>query len=186
MPETSFDTIVIGSGPGGYVAAIRCAQLGQKTAIVERERLGGVCLNWGCIPTKALLRSSEVYHILNNLDAYGFSARDIRFDLDKVVKRSRRVADQLSGGVKFLMRKNRIQVIEGEARLAGEGQITVTQGGQPTEYRAKNIILATGARARTLPGVEPDGRLIWTYREAMVPPVMPQSLLVIGSGAIGI
>ncbi|MFP4003820.1 MAG: dihydrolipoyl dehydrogenase [Alphaproteobacteria bacterium] len=186
MTDTSFDTIVIGSGPGGYVAAIRCAQLGQKTAVIERERLGGVCLNWGCIPTKALLRSSEVYHILNNLDEYGFSARDIRFDLDNVVRRSRKVADQLSGGVKFLMRKNKVQVIEGEARLAGEGRITVEREGRSTEYRAKNIILATGARARSLPGIEPDGRLIWTYREAMVPPVMPQSLLVIGSGAIGI
>ena len=186
MAETSFDLIVVGGGPGGYVAAIRAAQLGMKTAVVEREHLGGICLNWGCIPTKALLRSSEINHILHNLDAYGFTAKDISFDLAKVVKRSRGVAKQLSSGVGYLLKKNKVTVIDGHARLNGAGKLKVEKDGKAVgDLTAKHIILATGARARTLPGLEPDGKLIWTYREAMVPDVMPKSLLVIGSGAIG-
>ncbi len=181
-----FDVIVVGSGPGGYVAAIRCAQLGLSTAIVEREHLGGICLNWGCIPTKALLRSSEVFHTLQHLEDYGFSADNVRFDLGKVVSRSRSIAKRLSDGVRFLMKKNKITVINGTGRLAGPGQVAVSGPEGETLYGAGSIILATGARARTLPGLEPDGRLIWTYKEAMVPPAMPGSLLVVGSGAIGI
>jgi len=181
MPET-FDVIVIGGGPGGYVSAIRCAQLGLKTAVVEREKLGGICLNWGCIPTKALLRSSEIFHLMHRLNEFGFSADNIRFDLAKIVERSRKVSQQLSGGVAFLMKKHKIAVIAGEATLAGAGRIQVGD----KDYAAKNIVLATGARARTLPGLEPDGKLIWTYREAMVPDTFPKSLLVVGSGAIGI
>ena len=181
MPET-FDVIVIGGGPGGYVSAIRCAQLGLKTAVVEREKLGGICLNWGCIPTKALLRSSEIFHLMHRLNEFGFSADNIRFDLAKIVERSRKVSQQLSGGVAFLMKKHKIAVISGEATLAGAGRIQVGD----KDYAAKNIVLATGARARTLPGLEPDGKLIWTYREAMVPDTFPKSLLVVGSGAIGI
>ncbi len=178
-----FDTIIIGSGPGGYVAAIRCAQLGQKTAIIEREHLGGICLNWGCIPTKALLRTAEVYHQMTHADAFGLSATGVDFDLRKVVERSRGIAKQLSTGVRGLMRKNKITVIEGEGRLAGPGKVQVDE---ETVYGAKTIILATGARARTLPGLEPDGEMIWTYKEAMVPETMPKSILVVGSGAIGI
>ena len=186
MADTSFDLIVVGGGPGGYVAAIRAAQLGMKTAVVEREHLGGICLNWGCIPTKALLRSSEINHILQNLDAHGFSAKDISFDLGKVVKRSRGVAKQLSGGVSHLLKKNKVTVVDGHGRLNGEGKVRVEKNGKTvTDLSAKHIVLATGARARTLPGLEPDEKLIWTYREAMVPTVMPKSLLVIGSGAIG-
>jgi len=181
MSET-FDVIVIGGGPGGYVCAIRAAQLGLKTAVAEREKLGGICLNWGCIPTKALLRSSEIFHLMHRLGEFGFSADNIRFDLAKIVERSRKVSQQLSGGVAFLMKKHKIAVISGEAKLAGTGKIAVGD----KEYAAKNIVLATGARARTLPGLEPDGKLIWTYREAMVPDAMPKSLLVVGSGAIGI
>jgi dihydrolipoamide dehydrogenase len=187
MAETSFDLIVVGGGPGGYVAAIRAAQLGLKTAVVEREHLGGICLNWGCIPTKALLRSAEVGHLLRHADAYGFSARDVSFDLKKVVKRSRDVAGQLSRGVGHLMKKNKIAVFDGHGRLAGPGKLKVEKDGKPVaDLAAKNIILATGARARSLPGLEPDGRLVWTYKEAMVPETMPKSLLVVGSGAIGI
>ena len=188
MPDTSFDILIIGSGPGGYIAAIRAAQLGFKTAIIEREHLGGICLNWGCIPTKALLRSSEIYHLLHRLDEFGFSAKDIVFDLKKIVERSRKVAARLSNGVAFLMKKNKITVFDGTARLKAKGKIAVTgKDGKPLpDLTAKHIILATGARARTLPGLEPDGKLIWTYKEAMVPDVMPKSLLVIGSGAIGI
>ena len=185
MAETQFDLIVIGAGPGGYVAAIRAAQLGLKTAIVEREHLGGICLNWGCIPTKALLRSSEIFHLMHRLGEFGFSADNIKFDLAKIVERSRKVATQLSNGVKFLMKKNKITVIDGEAKLTTKNKVTVTGKGAG-EYQAKNIIIATGARARALPGLEPDGKLIWTYKEAMVPAAMPKSLLVIGSGAIGI
>lgn len=186
MPETTYDLVVIGSGPGGYVAAIRASQLGLKTAIVERAELGGICLNWGCIPTKALLRSAEIYQTLHRLEEFGLKADNITFDAAAVVKRSRNVAAQLSNGVKFLMKKNKIDVIEGTARLAAPGRISVDGKSGNSEVAAKNIILATGARARTLPGLEPDGKLIWTYREAMVPPSMPKSLLVIGSGAIGI
>ncbi|MBX6321551.1 MAG: dihydrolipoyl dehydrogenase [Rhodospirillaceae bacterium] len=181
----SFDLVVVGSGPGGYVAAIRGAQLKLKTAIVERDQLGGICLNWGCIPTKALLRSSEVAHILHNLDAYGFSASNVAFDIKKIVTRSRKVAAQLSSGVKFLMKKNGIAVIEGRARLAGPGRLAVEKDGKTGEVAAKHIVLATGARPRTLPGLEPDGKLVWTYKEAMVPDTLPGSLLVVGSGAIG-
>jgi dihydrolipoamide dehydrogenase len=187
MADTSFDLVVIGTGPGGYVAAIRAAQLGMKTAVVEREHLGGICLNWGCIPTKALLRSSEINHLLHNLDQFGFSAKEISFDTKKVVERSRKVAKQLSGGVGFLMKKNKITVFDGEAKLAGKGGIAVTKDGKKVaDLTAKHIILATGARARVLPGLEPDGKLVWTYKEAMIPPEMPKSVLVVGSGAIGI
>jgi dihydrolipoamide dehydrogenase len=182
----SFDVIVIGGGPGGYVCAIRCAQLGLKTAVVERDRLGGICLNWGCIPTKALLRSSEIWHLMHRLNEFGFSADNLKFDIAKIVERSRKVSQQLSNGVGFLMKKHKIAVIAGEAKLAGKGKIAVARDGTATEYDAKNIVLATGARARTMPGLEPDGKLIWTYREAMVPPAFPKSLLVVGSGAIGI
>jgi dihydrolipoamide dehydrogenase len=183
----AFDTIVLGGGPGGYVAAIRAAQLGMKTAVIEREQLGGICLNWGCIPTKALLRSSEIFHAMQHAEAYGLSAKDVSFDPKKVVERSRKVAKQLSDGVGFLMKKNKIAVIDGQGQLTGPRKLGVTKDGKAVgEYQAKNVILATGARARSLPGLEPDGKLIWTYKEAMVPPAMPKSLLVIGSGAIGI
>ncbi len=187
-----FDLIVIGSGPGGYVAAIRASQLGLKTAIVERESLGGICLNWGCIPTKALLRSAEVLHLAKTAAAYGLKVDKADFDLEGVVKRSRGVAAQLSGGVKHLMKKNKITVIEGEARLekgaAAPDVIVKDAKGKDKTYKAKHVLLATGARARAIPqaGLEPDGKLVWTYREAMVPDVMPKRLLVIGSGAIGI
>jgi dihydrolipoyl dehydrogenase len=187
VAETSFDTVVVGGGPGGYVAAIRAAQLGMKTAVVERENLGGICLNWGCIPTKALLRSSEINHLLHHLGDYGFSAKDITFDTKKIVERSRKVAKQLSNGVAFLMKKNKITVFDGTATLMGGGKLDVAKDGKSLgTLSAKSIILATGARARALPGLEPDGKLVWTYREAMVPPSLPKSLLVIGSGAIGI
>jgi dihydrolipoamide dehydrogenase len=182
----SFDVIVIGSGPAGYVCAIRAAQLGLKTAIVERDRLGGICLNWGCIPTKALLRSSEIWHLMHRLNEFGFSAENFKFDITKIVERSRKVAQQLSNGVAFLMKKHKIPVIAGDAKLAGPGKVTVTKDGKATDYLAKNIVLATGARARSLPGLEPDGELVWTYKEAMVPKMFPKSLLVVGSGAIGI
>jgi dihydrolipoamide dehydrogenase len=182
----SYDVVVIGSGPGGYVCAIRAAQLGLKTAIVERDRLGGICLNWGCIPTKALLRSSEIWHLMHRLGEFGFAADNFRFDIAKIVERSRKVAGQLSNGVSSLMKKNKITVVQGSAKLTGAGKIAVTQDGKTTEIGAKNIVLATGARARTMPGLEPDGKMIWTYREAMVPDVFPKSLLVVGSGAIGI
>tara|TARA_R110000868_G_scaffold244944_1_gene501480 strand:- start:4012 stop:5412 length:1401 start_codon:yes stop_codon:yes gene_type:complete len=186
MAETSYDLIIVGSGPGGYVAAIRASQLGIKAAIVERDELGGICLNWGCIPTKALLRSAEIFHTLHRLEEFGLKADNISFDATAIVKRSRKVASQLSTGVKFLMKKNKVDVIEGSAKLTGAGRISVEGKSGTTEYAAKNIILATGARARTLPGIEPDGKLVWTYREAMVPAAMPKSLLVVGSGAIGI
>src|ERR1051325_4696704 len=182
----SFDVIVIGSGPAGYVSAIRAAQLGLKTAIVERDRLGGICLNWGCIPTKALLRSSEIWHLMHRLGEFGFSAENLKFDIARIVERSRKVSQQLSNGVAFLMKKHKIAVIVGEAKLAGQGRIAVVKDGKSTDYSAKNIVLATGARARSLPGLEPDGKLVWTYREAMVPEMFPKSLLVVGSGAIGI
>jgi dihydrolipoamide dehydrogenase len=187
-----FDVLVIGAGPGGYVTAIRAAQLGMKAAIVEREALGGVCLNWGCIPTKALLRSGDVYETLDHLGQYGISVEKRGFDFAKVVERSRKVAAQLNAGVGYLMRKHKIEVIEGDARLEkGEGApkaiIKLKAGGERT-VQAKNVILATGARARTMPdiGLVPDGERVWTYREAMVPKAAPKSLIVIGSGAIGI
>ena len=185
--DTKFDLIVVGGGPGGYVAAIRAAQLGMKTAVVEREHLGGICLNWGCIPTKALLRSSEINHLLHHLDEFGFAADNVRFDLAKVVKRSRSVAKQLSSGVSHLLKKNKITAIDGQGKLAGKHTLAVTKDGKDVAtITAPRIILATGARARELPGLESDKKLIWTYKDAMVPPTMPKSLLVIGSGAIGI
>ncbi len=187
MPDQDFDLIVLGGGPGGYVAAIRAAQLGMKAVVVEREHLGGICLNWGCIPTKALLRTSEINHLLRHLPEFGFAPVEARFEIDKVVKRSRAVAKQLASGVGHLLRKNKVAVVEGEGRLAGRNTLAVAKGGKPVAtLKAPHIILATGARARQLPGLEADGKLIWTYKEAMVPPSMPKSLLVIGSGAIGI
>ena len=187
MADTSFDVIVVGGGPGGYVAAIRAAQLKLKTALVERADLGGVCLNWGCIPTKALLRTAEIYHYLSHPDDYGLSAKAVTFDIGKVVKRSRAVAARLSGGVGHLLKKNKVAVFDGHGRLDGKGKVRVEEDGKAVaELAGKHIILATGARARSLKGLEPDGKLIWTYMEAMVPEVMPKSLLVIGSGAIGI
>jgi dihydrolipoamide dehydrogenase len=181
-----FDLIILGSGPGGYVAAIRAAQLGMKTAIVERERLGGICLNWGCIPTKALLRTSEIYHYMQHAGDYGLSATNIGFDLAKVTERSRKVAAQLNGGVKGLMKKHKVSVVEGTGSLVSATELKVTTGDQTRTLTAPNIIIATGARARDLPGVPADGKRIWTYRHAMVPPEMPTNLLVIGSGAIGV
>ncbi len=187
MSEQQFDVLVIGGGPGGYVAAIRASQLGMKTALVERENLGGICLNWGCIPTKALLRCSEINHLLHNLDAYGFKADNISFDFKKIVDRSRKVAAQLSGCIKHLMNKNNVTVFDGHGKLLGKGKVAVTKDDKPVaEIKAQHIIIATGARARVLPGLEPDQKLVWTYREAMTPTEMPKSLLVVGSGAIGI
>jgi dihydrolipoamide dehydrogenase len=205
MADTNFDIIIIGSGPGGYVTAIRAAQLGFKTAIVEREYLGGICLNWGCIPTKALLRSVEIFHYLQHAKDYGLSAGEVTYDPAAVVKRSRAVAKRLNDGVGFLMKKNKVAVIWGEAAIEAPGKVTVKpppfppppagEGGVgvapkgalgPGSYQAKHIIIATGARPRVLPGIEPDKKLVWTYFEAMVPDRVPKSLLVIGSGAIGI
>jgi dihydrolipoamide dehydrogenase len=182
-----YDVAILGGGPGGYVAAIRASQLGMKAALVERDALGGVCLNWGCVPTKALLRTSEIHQLMQHLGPLGLKASDVGFDIGAVVKRSRDVAAQLSGGVKTLMRRNRVEVIAGSGRLAGGGRLAVTGAdGGVTEVEAKHILLATGARPRSLPGLEPDGQLVWTYREAMVPQVMPRSLLIVGSGAIGV
>jgi dihydrolipoamide dehydrogenase len=183
---SNYDLIVLGSGPGGYVAAIRAAQLGLKVAIVERENLGGICLNWGCIPTKALLRSAEVYHYMQHAGDYGLTAANISADIDAVVKRSRGVAKQLNQGVTHLMKKNKITVHMGDGKLTAANTLTVTKDGKSEDLTAKNIILATGARARDLPFAPADGKRIWTYRHAMVPPEMPKKLLVIGSGAIGI
>jgi dihydrolipoamide dehydrogenase len=185
MADT-YDIVVIGAGPGGYVAAIRAAQLGMKTAIVEREHLGGICLNWGCIPTKALLRSAEVFRNMKHASAYGLTVDKAGFDLKAIVKRSRGVANQLSSGIGHLMKKNKITVLEGEAKLAGKGKVAVTKAGAVSEVQAKHIILATGARARELPGLEADGKLVWTYKHALVPEETPKSMLVVGSGAIGI
>src|SRR5918997_5626296 len=185
MPET-YDLIVLGSGPGGYVAAIRAAQLGRKTAIVERAELGGVCLNWGCIPTKALLRSADLLHQMKHADSFGLSAGKVGFDLGKVVARSRDVAAQMNRGVTGLMKRNKIAVYVGEGKLTGPGKLSVTADGKATEFAAKHIIVATGARARELPFAQADGKRIWTYRHAMAPSEMPSELLVIGSGAIGI
>jgi dihydrolipoamide dehydrogenase len=194
VAETSFDVLIIGSGPGGYVAAIRAAQLGFKTAIVERDYLGGICLNWGCIPTKALLRSAEIYHYMQHAKDYGLKADNVGYDPEAVVKRSRGVSKRLNDGVGFLMKKNKIAVIWGEAVIDAPGKVTVKQSKSeapkgalgPGAYQAKHIIIATGARPRVLPGIEPDKKLVWTYFEAMVPSAIPKSLLVIGSGAIGI
>jgi dihydrolipoamide dehydrogenase len=194
MPDTSFDVIIIGSGPGGYVTAIRAAQLGFKTAIVEKSYLGGICLNWGCIPTKALLRSAEIFHYMQHAKDYGLSAEKVSYDPKAVVQRSRGVSKRLNDGVGFLMRKNKVPVIWGEAALDALGKVTVRAGKSeapkgalgPGTYAAQHVIIATGARPRVLPGLEPDGKAIWTYFEAMVPERIPKSLLVIGSGAIGI
>ena len=186
MAEKSYDIIVVGGGPGGYVCAIRASQLGMKTALVEREHLGGICLNWGCIPTKALLRISEINHVMGEADKFGFTVKGVSFDTKKVVKYSRDVAGQLTSGVKYLMKKNKVDVIDGHGRLAGKGKVHVEKDGKAVaDLSAKHVVLATGARARTLPDLEPDGKLIWTYKEAMVPKSMPKSLLVVGSGAIG-
>jgi dihydrolipoamide dehydrogenase len=187
MPETSFDLVVVGGGPGGYVAAIRAAQLGMNTALVEREHLGGICLNWGCIPTKALLRTSQLYHDMQRAEEFGLKASGLSYDAKKVVARSRAVAKQLSQGVAYLLRKNKVTVFDGEAVLAGKGKLSISKKGAPVaDIAAPHIVLATGARARSLPGLESDGRLVWTYKEAMVPEAIPNSLLVVGSGAIGI
>ncbi|WP_242096125.1 dihydrolipoyl dehydrogenase [Sphingomonas sp. CROZ-RG-20F-R02-07] len=181
-----FDLVILGSGPGGYVAAIRATQLGLSVAIVERERLGGICLNWGCIPTKALLRTSEIYHYMTHAADYGLKADNVGFDLGRIVDRSRKVAGQLNAGVKGLMKKNKVRVVEGVGTLTAPGTLSVKQGDQTVELQAKHIIVATGARARDLPFAKADGKRIWTYRHAMVPVEMPTKLLVIGSGAIGV
>ena len=194
MAETSFDVLIIGSGPGGYIAAIRAAQLGFKTAIIERDFLGGICLNWGCIPTKALLRSAEIFHYMQHAKDYGLKADNVGYDPQAIVKRSRAVSKRLNDGVGFLMKKNKVQIIWGEAAIDAPGKITVRPSKSEApkgalgagSYQAKHIIIATGARPRVLPGIEPDKKLVWTYFEAMVPPQIPKSLLVIGSGAIGI
>jgi len=186
MAGQSFDMIVIGAGPGGYVAAIRGAQLGLKVAIVEREHMGGICLNWGCIPTKALLRSSEVFHLMQRAGDYGLKADAVSYDLDAVVKRSRGVAKQLNSGIGHLMKKNKVTTFMGEATLPAKGRVQVKTDKGTQELSAKHIVLATGARARELPGLEADGDLVWTYKHALQPPRMPKKLLVIGSGAIGI
>jgi dihydrolipoamide dehydrogenase len=186
MAANAYDMIVIGAGPGGYVAAIRGAQLGLNVVIVEREHLGGICLNWGCIPTKALLRSSEVFHLMERAKEFGLKAEKIDYDLAAVVKRSRGVAAQLSGGIGHLMKKNKITVVMGEAKLTGKGKVSVKTDKGTEELTAKNVIVATGARARELPGLEADGDLVWTYKHALDPVRMPKKLLVIGSGAIGI
>jgi dihydrolipoamide dehydrogenase len=194
MAETSFDIIIIGSGPGGYVTAIRAAQLGFKTAVVERDFLGGICSNWGCIPTKALLRSAEIFHYMQHAKDYGLSADNVSFDPTAVIKRSRGVAGRMNTGVGFLLKKNKVTLIWGEATIDAPGKITVKASkteapkgaSGPGQYTAKHIIVATGARPRVLPGLEPDKKLVWTYFEAMNPDKMPKSLLVVGSGAIGI
>ena len=194
MADTSFDVIIIGSGPGGYVTAIRAAQLGFKVAIVERDYHGGICLNWGCIPTKALLRSAEIYHYMQHAKNYGLKADNVGYDAGEIVKRSRGVSKRLNDGVGFLMKKNKVTVIWGDASIDAPGKVTVKASKTealkgalgPGSYQAKHIIVATGARPRVLPGLEPDKKLVWTYFEAMVPPAIPKSLLVVGSGAIGI
>ena len=186
MAAKSFDVVIIGAGPGGYVAAIRTAQNGLSVAVVEREHLGGICLNWGCIPTKAMLRSSEVFHLMHRAKEFGLSAQGISYDLDAVVKRSRAVAKQLNGGVGHLLKKNKVTVIMGAAQLLGQGKVQVRTDKGTEDLQGAHIILATGARARELPGLEADGDLVWTYKHALTPPRMPKKLLVIGSGAIGI
>ncbi len=188
MSDTKFDVIIIGAGPGGYVTAIRAAQLGFKTCVVEKQHLGGICLNWGCIPTKALLRTSEIYHYMKHAKDYGLSAENVKFDLKAVVERSRGVSKRLNGGVGHLLKKNKVTVIDGTAKLNGPGKVEVTgkDGKAMPALTAPHVIVATGARPRALPGIEPDKKLIWTYFDALVPDRMPKSMLVIGSGAIGI
>jgi dihydrolipoamide dehydrogenase len=186
MADNSYDVIVIGAGPGGYVAAIRAAQLGLKTIVVEREHMGGICLNWGCIPTKAMLRSSEVYHLMQRAIEFGLSAQGIDYDLDAVVARSRAIAKQLNGGVSHLLKKNKVTALMGAATVTAPGQVLVKTATGEETLSGKNVIIATGARARELPGLEGDGDLVWTYKTALTPPRMPKKLLVIGSGAIGI
>ncbi|MDB2507414.1 dihydrolipoyl dehydrogenase [Planktomarina temperata] len=186
MADNVYDVIVIGAGPGGYVAAIRAAQLGLKTIVVEREHMGGICLNWGCIPTKAMLRSSEVYHLMQRAKEFGLSAQGIDYDLDAVVARSRAIAKQLNGGVSHLLKKNKVTALMGAATITAPGQVLVETAKGDETLSAKHIIIATGARARELPGLEGDGDLVWTYKTALTPPHMPKKLLVIGSGAIGI
>ena len=187
MPEKSFDVVVIGGGPGGYVAAIRAAQLNMKVALVEANHLGGICLNWGCIPTKALLRSAEIYHYAKHADQFGLKVSGLEFDTKKIVERSRGVAKQLSGGIGHLLKKNKVTVFDGFGKLKGKGKLSVEKDGKVIEeLLAKHIIIATGARARIIPGLEPDGELVVTYKEAMVPKDMPKSMVVVGSGAIGI
>ncbi|MDA7461519.1 dihydrolipoyl dehydrogenase [Planktomarina temperata] len=186
MADNAYDVIVIGAGPGGYVAAIRAAQLGLKTIVVEREHMGGICLNWGCIPTKAMLRSSEVYHLMQRAKEFGLSAQGIDYDLDAVVARSRAIAKQLNGGVSHLLKKNKVTALMGVATITAPGQVLVKTAKGDETLSGKHIIIATGARARELPGLEGDGDLVWTYKTALTPPRMPKKLLVIGSGAIGI
>jgi dihydrolipoamide dehydrogenase len=187
MADNSYDVVVVGGGPGGYVTAIRAAQLGMKTAVVEREHLGGICLNWGCIPTKALLRTAEVYRNIQHANDFGLKVSGLELDFKKIIERSRGITAQMSQGVGYLLKKNKVEVIDGHGKLAGKGKLVVEKDGKKVaDVAAKHLILATGARARALPGMEPDGKLIWTYKEAMVPNIMPKSMLVVGSGAIGI
>ena len=186
MASNLFDLIVLGAGPGGYVAAIRASQLGLNVAVVEREHLGGICLNWGCIPTKAMLRSAEVYHLAERAKEFGLSAEKISFDLNKIVERSRKISNQLNQGVGHLLKKNKVTVFSGEAKLLDRSNVSINSDGKYEKITAKNIVLATGARARELPGMEADGDLVWTYKHALTPSRMPKKLLVIGSGAIGV
>ena len=186
MSQNVFDVIVIGAGPGGYVAAIRCAQLGLKTAIIEREHMGGICLNWGCIPTKAMLRSAEIFHLMHRANEFGLSAEKISFDLDTVIKRSRGISKQLNQGVTHLLKKNKVKSFIGEATILEKGKIKVLKEKKSEELLTDNIIIASGARARELPGLEADGKIVWTYKHALTPSRMPKKLLVVGSGAIGI
>jgi len=186
MASNLFDLIVLGAGPGGYVAAIRASQLGLNVAVVEREHLGGICLNWGCIPTKAMLRSAEVYHLAERAKEFGLSAEKISFDLNKIVERSRKISGQLNQGVGHLLKKNKVTVFSGEAKLLDRSNVSFNCDGKYEKITGKNIVLATGARARELPGMEADGDLVWTYKHALTPSKMPKKLLVIGSGALGV
>ena len=186
MSQSVFDVIVIGAGPGGYVAAIRCAQLGLKTAIIEREHMGGICLNWGCIPTKAMLRSAEVFHLMHRANEFGLNAEKISFDLDAVIKRSRGISKQLNQGVTHLLKKNKVKSFIGDATILEKGKVKVEKNDNSEELSCSNIIIASGARARELPGLEADGEIVWTYKHALTPSRMPKKLLVVGSGAIGI
>ena len=186
MSQNVFDVIVIGAGPGGYVAAIRCAQLGLKTAIIEREHMGGICLNWGCIPTKAMLRSAEIFHLMQRANEFGLSAEKISFDLDAVIKRSRGISKQLNQGVTHLLKKNKVKSFIGDATILEKGKVKFEKNDKSEEFTCANIIIASGARARELPGLEADGEIVWTYKHALTPSRMPKKLLVVGSGAIGI